>query len=106
MLHELLEPALSDSNPTLLRVFVSDLEALLLCLRDDILHVLLSQSAQDTEKELSFRELVRELFLRWQVLAENSILHRILVEILDRDLLVGGYLKPDDLVLLEMRLLL
>ena len=55
MLHQLLEPAFSDCDTLLLRVFIGDLEPLLLSIRDDVLHVLFSETAEDTEKELSFR---------------------------------------------------
>ena len=58
MLHQLLKPAFSDGNPLLLGVFISDLEPLLLSIRDDVLHVLLSETAKNTEKELSFWQLV------------------------------------------------
>ena len=58
MLHQLLEPAFSDGNTLLLRVFICYLEPLLLSIRDDVLHVLFSETAEDTEKELSFRQLV------------------------------------------------
>jgi hypothetical protein len=40
-----------------------------------------------------------------QVLGEHSILHGIIIEVLHRELLIGRYLKPDDLILLEMELL-
>lgn len=106
MLHEFLEPALGDGNALLLWVLLGNLEALLLGLGDDVLHVLLAEAAQDTKEELPLRQLVRELLLRRQVLLQLIVLHRILVEVLHGDLRVGGNLEADDLVLLQVELLL
>ena len=105
MLHQLLEPAFSDGNSLLFRVFIRDLKPLLLSIRDDVLHVLFSETAEDTEKELSLRKFVRELFHRRQVLAEYWILQSIIIEILHGDLLVRWDLESDDLVLFEMKFL-
>ena len=105
MLHQLLEPALSDGNTLFFGVFISDLEPLLLCIRDDVLHVLFSETAEDTEKELSFRQLVRELFRRRQVLAQHWVLQSIIIEILHGYLLISWYLESNHLVLFEMKFL-
>ena len=105
MLHQFLKPAFSDCDALFLRVFIRVLESLLLSIRDDVLHVLFSETAKYTEKELSFRQLVRELFLSRQVLAEYWILQSIIIEILHGDLLVRWDLESDDLVLFEMKFL-
>ena len=106
MLHQLLEPAFSDCDALLLGIFICDLESLLLSIRDDVLHVLFSETADDTEKELSFRQLVRELFLSRQILAKHWVLQSIIIEILHGYLLVSWDLQYDDLVLFEMKFLL
>ena len=69
------------------------------------MHVLFSETAEDAEKELSFRQFVRELFLGRQVLAEYWVLQSIIIEILHRYLLISWDLESDDLVLFEMKLL-
>jgi hypothetical protein len=84
MLHQFLEPTFCYSNPLFLRVFIRDFEALLLCFGDDVLHVLFSKCAKHTEKELSLRQLVRELLLRWKVLAQLCILHGIIVKVFNK----------------------
>ena len=105
MLHQLLKPPFSYCDALLLGVFIRDLEPLLLSIRDDVLHVLFSEAAEYTEKELSFRQLVRELFLRRQVLAQYWVLQSIIIEILHGYLLISRDLKSDDLVLFEMKFL-
>ena len=105
MLHQLLKPAFSDGNTLLLGVFIRDLEPLLLCIRDDVLHVLLSETAEYTEKELSFWQLVRELFLSRQVLAEHWVLQSIIIKVLHGYFLISWDLESDDLVLFEMKFL-
>jgi hypothetical protein len=72
---------------------------------DDVLHVLLSQCAQDAEEELALRQLVGELLLGGQVLGEHGVFHGVLVEVLHGELLVAGDVEADDLVLLEVQLL-
>ena len=72
---------------------------------DDVLHVLLPQRAQDAEVELALRQLVGELLLCWEVLGEHGVLDGILVEVLNRKLLVAGDVETDDLILLEVQLL-
>ena len=53
MLHELLEPALGDGDALALGIVVADLEALAGGIVDDVCHVLLAQSTENTEEELS-----------------------------------------------------
>ena len=101
-----MEPAFSDCDALLLGVFIRDLEPLLLSIGDDVLHVLFSETAEDTEKELSFRQLVRELFLGRQILAEYWVLHSIIIEVLHGYLLISRDLEYDHLVLFEMKFLL
>ena len=72
---------------------------------DDVLHVLLSQRAQDAEEELALRKLIGELLFGGQVLGEHGVLHGVLVEVLHKELLVPGDVEADDLVLLEVQLL-
>ncbi len=105
MFHQLLKPALGDSDTLPLGVFIRDLEPFLLSIRDDVLHVLFSETAEYTEKEISFRKLVRELFFSWQVLGEYWILHRIIIKILDGYLLISRDLESDHLILFEMKFL-
>ena len=69
---------------------------------DDVGNVLLPQRAQDAEEKLALRQLIGELLLGWQVLGEDRVLHRILVEIFHGELLVAGDVEADDLVLLEV----
>ena len=102
MLVEQLEPAVGDGDALLLRVVFTHLEALAGGRVDDVLHVLLSQCAQDTEEELALRQLVGELLLGWEVLGEDRVLHCVLVEVLHGELLVAGDVEADDLVLLEV----
>ena len=68
MLVEQLEPAVGDGDTLLLRVVFTHIEALAGGRVDDVLHVLLSQRAQDTEEELALRKFVGELLLGGQVL--------------------------------------
>jgi hypothetical protein len=103
MFVEQLEPAVSDGDTLLLRVVLAHLEALVGGRVDDVLHVLLPQRAQYAEEELALRQLVGELLLGGQVLGEDWVLHRILVEVLHRKLLVAGDVEADDLVLLEVQ---
>ena len=105
MLHQFLKPAFCDGDALLLRVFIRDLESLFLSIRDDVLHVLFSETAENTKKEFSFRKLVRELFLSRQVLAEYWVLQSIIIEILHGYLLISRDLESDDLVLFEMKFL-
>jgi hypothetical protein len=105
MLVEQLEPAIGDGNALLLGVVLAHLEALAGGRVDDVLHVLLSQRAQDAKEELALRQLVGELLLCGQVLSEHGVLHGVLVEVLHRKLLVAGDVEADDLVLLEVQLL-
>lgn len=106
MLHELIHPAITDEDPLLLWVFVADLEPLALGVSDDVLHVVATKCAQDTEEEVSLRQFVGYLLFGWQVLAQKWVLHGVLVQVLHRDLLVSGNLQPDHLILFEMELLL
>ena len=105
MLHELLHPGFTDEDALLLRVVVADLEPLALSLRDDVLHVVATKCTQDTEEKVPLGQLVGHLLFGWQVLAEERVFHGILVEVLHRDLLVGGNLQSDHLVLFEMQFL-
>ena len=72
---------------------------------DDVLHVLLSQRAQDAEEELALRKLIGELLFGGQIFGEHGVLHGILVEVLNRKLLVAGDVETNDLILLEVQLL-
>jgi hypothetical protein len=105
MLIEQLEPAVGDGDALLLGVVFAHLEALAGGRVDDVLHVLLPQRAQDAEEKLALRQLVGELLFRWEVLGEDGVLHGVLVEVLQRELLVAGDIEADDLVLLEVQLL-
>jgi hypothetical protein len=105
MLVELLEPAVGDCYPLALGVIIADLEALAGGVVDDVRHVLLPQSTEDTEEELALRQLVGELLLAGEVLGEHGVLHGILIEVLHGELLVGRDVEADDLVLLEVQLL-
>jgi hypothetical protein len=104
MFHELLEPCLRDSDAFILRVIILDLESLVHGLLDDVFHVLLAQCAEDPEEEITLWKVTGQLFSGRQVLGEHTILHGIIIEVLHRELLIGRYLKPDDLILLEMEL--
>ena len=105
MFHELLEPCLRDGDAFILRVIILDLESLVHGLLDDVFHVLLAQCAEDPEEEITLWKVTGQLLSGRQVLGEHSILHGIIIEVLDRELLIGRYLEPDDLILLEMELL-
>lgn len=105
MFHELLEPCLRDSDAFILRVIILDLESLVHGLLDDVFHVLLAQCAEDPEEEITLWKVTGQLLSGRQVLGEHSILHGIIIEVLDRELLIGKDLEPDDLILLEMELL-
>ena len=59
---------------------------------------------EHTEEEVPLRQLPRELFLTWKVLAQHRVRHGVVIEVLDGDLLVERNLKADDLVLLEVQL--
>ena len=105
MFHELLEPCLRNSDAFILRVIILDLESLVHGVLDDVFHVLLAQCAQHPEEEITLWKVTGQLLSGRQVLGEHSILHGIIIEVLHRKLLIGRYLKPDDLILLEMELL-
>jgi hypothetical protein len=105
MLVEQLKPAVGDGDALLLGVVLANFEALAGSCVDDVLHVLLTQRAQDAEEELALRQLVGELLLGWEVLGEHRVLHGILVEILHGELLVARDVEANYLVLLEMQLL-
>ena len=105
MLVEQLEPSVGDCDALLLGVVFAHLEAFAGGRMDDVFHVLLPQRAQDAEEELALRQLVGELLLGGEVLGEDRVLHRILVEVLHGELLVAGDVEADDLVLLEVQLL-
>ena len=105
MFHELLEPCLCDSDAFILGVIILDIESLVHGLLDDVFHVLLAQCAEHPEEEITLWKVTGELLFGRQVLGEDSILHGIIIEVLHRELLIGRYLKPDDLILLEMELL-
>jgi hypothetical protein len=105
MLVEQLEPAVGDGDTLLLRVVFAHLEALAGGRVDDVLHVLLSQGAQDAKEELALRKLIGKLLFGGQVFGEHGVLHGVLVEVLHGKLLVAGYVEADDLVLLEVQLL-
>ena len=84
MLHEVLEPAVGDGDALALGVVVAHLEALLGCIMDDVLHLLLSQRAQDAEEELTLRQLFGELLLGGEVLGEHGVLNGVLVDVLHK----------------------
>ena len=102
MLHQFLEPSFGYSDPLPFRIIVADLEALPLCIRDDVLHILFFESAQNTEEILSFWKLIWKLILGWKELAQHRVSHSIIVEILHRYFLIGGNLKSNNLILLKM----
>jgi hypothetical protein len=52
MLHEVLEPYISDGDALTFGVVITHLEALLGGIVDDVFHVLLPQSTQYTKEEL------------------------------------------------------
>jgi hypothetical protein len=106
VLLQLGKPGVGDEDALLLRIIVGNGVALLMCFRDDVSHVLISQSAQDTKEEVAFGESVTKLFLRRKILAENIISHGVLVHVLDGYLLIGWHLHVVDLVLFEMKFLL
>ena len=105
MFHELLELCLRDSDAFILRVIILDLESLVHGLLDDVFHVLLAQCAEDPEEEITLWKVTGQLLSGRQVLGEHSILHGIIIEVLDRELLIGRDLEPDDFILLEIELL-
>jgi hypothetical protein len=90
MLLQLLQPLVSDEDALLLWLILLNAKPFAMSLTDDIAHILLFHSTEDTEEEVSLRHLIRELLLGWQVFLEDWILHRILVQILDRDLCIVG----------------
>lgn len=102
MLHQFLVPSLGYSDPLLFGIIVTDLEALRLCIRDDVFHILFFESAQNTEEKLSFWKLIWKLLLGWKVFAQHRVSHRVIIEILHRYFLVGGNLKSNHLILFEM----
>ena len=82
MLCELLHPGVTDEDRLLLGILLIDLEAPTLSLSNDVKHELSLEGAEHSEEEVSLWKLVRELLLGWEVLIEDWILHRILVQVL------------------------
>ena len=76
----------------------------LLRICNDLLHVPVPQRAKQTEEEISFRQSPRQLFLCWEVLDQQLILHCILVKVFDGDILLAGHLHSIHIILLEERL--
>ena len=70
-------------------------------LSDDVLHVLVPQSAQNTKEELSLWQPSRELFLRGKVFHKQLIFESVCIKILDRNLLISWDLHTIDLVLFK-----
>ena len=105
MFHELLEPCLRDGDAFILRVIILDLEPLVHGLLDDVFHVLLAQCAEHPEEEITLWKVTGQLLSGRQVLGEHSILHGIIIEVLDGYLLISRYLESDNLVLFEMKFL-
>ena len=106
VLLQLGKPCIRDEYAFLLGVVVSDRVAFLVRLGDHVLQVLIPQGAHYAEKEITLREPVPQLLLRGQILLEDLVGHRILIHVLDGDLLVGGHLHVGHFVLLKVQLLL
>ena len=92
VLLQLRHPCLRDVYRLLLRVIFTNRVSRLVCTRNDILHVLVSQSAHQTEEEISFRQSPRQLLLTGQIFHQQFILHSVLIQVLHRDLLLAGYI--------------
>ena len=105
ILRELLKPSLGDGDTLTFWVVIADLESLAGGIMNDVSHVLLAQCTQYAEEELTFRQLVGELLLCWEVLGELRVFHGIFIEVLHLELLVSRDIEADDLFLLEMQLL-
>ena len=82
MLGELLHPGTGDQDDRLRVVALVDLEPLLVGGINDVAHVLLPQSTQDTIEEVFFWESSRHLLLIRQIHLQDLILHSVGVEIL------------------------
>ena len=91
MLLHLRNPCLRDVDRLLLRVVLAHRISCLVSARNDVLHVLIAESAHQTEEEISFRQSPRQLLLSWKVFQQHFILHCILIEILHGYLLVAGH---------------
>jgi len=106
MLLQLGQPGVGDEDTFFLRVVVGDCIAPLVRLGNHVPHVLVAEGANHTKEEVALWQPVPQLFLGWQILLEDIVGHRVLVHVLDRDLLVRGHFHMVHLVLLEMQLLL
>ncbi len=62
-----------------------------MCVRNDLLHILVAQSDHQSEEEISFRQSPRHLLLSWMVFQQHFILHRILIQIIDGEFLIAGH---------------
>ena len=82
MLGELLHPGVGDQDARLRVVALVDLEPLLVGGINDVAHVLLPQSTQDTIEEVFLRESTLHLLLVRQIHLQDLILHGIGVEVL------------------------
>ena len=72
--------------------------------KDDVLHVLISQSAHQTEEEISFRQSPKQLLLSGQVFHQQFILQGVLMQVLHRNLLIAGNFHVIYFVLSEKHL--
>ena len=104
VLHQLRHPRVTDEDAFLLGVILFGFEALLGSFGDDLSHVFLLESTENAEEELPLWKLAGELLLGREILGKEGVPHRVVVEVLDRELLVGGDLELDHLVLLEVLL--
>ena len=71
-------------------------------LSDDVLHVLVPKSAQNTKEELSLWHPSRELFLRGKVFHKQLFFERICIKILDLNLLISWDFYTIDLFLFKL----
>ena len=63
MLSELCEPGVANEDALLSVISCLEREALLLCICDHVLHVLVLEGTEDAEEEVSLWKLARELLL-------------------------------------------
>ena len=104
VLLQLHNPCLREFYRLLLSIIVLCSVSCLVSTSNDVLHVLISQSAHQTEEEISFRQSPRQLLLSGQVFHQQIILHSVLIQVLHRNLLIAGNLHVVDFVLSEKHL--
>ena len=105
MLEKFLQPRIRDRYSGFLLVILVRFIPFLMGLRNDVPHVLVLESAHNSEEETTLRQLTRQLLGVWKVLGEHGILHSVGVEVFHGDFLVEGHLHQINLVLFEMRFL-